>query len=142
MSGQRLVRSDSEKVIAGVCGGIAMYLQIDPLLVRIAFLLLIPASGLGPLLYLILMVIMPRESDLQTAPRAYVQENLASMGQTFSESIDKMSQSEKRPVVGGAILILLGVFFLFSNFGWFDAGIFWSLLLVAVGLFILLRRSE
>ena len=140
MSGQQLVRSDSEKVIAGVCGGIAMYLKVDPLLVRIAFLLLIPASGIGPMLYLILMVIMPRESNLNTPPRAYAQENLASIGQTFNESMDKMSQSEKQPIVGGVILVILGGLFLLNNFGWFDAGIFWSLLLLGVGLFILLRR--
>lgn len=140
MSGQRLARSDSDKVIAGVCGGIAMYLQIDPSLVRIAFLLLIPASGIGPILYFILMVIMPRESNLNTAPRAYVHENLASIGQTVSASFDKMNQSGKRPVAGGVVLVILGAFFLLNNLSWFDAGIFWSLLLVGAGLFILLRH--
>lgn len=140
MSEQRLIRSESDKIIAGVCGGIAAYLKIDPLLVRIAFLLLIPASGSGPLLYLILMVIMPRESHLETAPRDYAHENLSSLGKTMNERIVRLSEPDSRPLTVGAALVILGAIFLLNNFGWFNAGIFAAFLLVVAGVYILLRR--
>ncbi|MCA9937938.1 MAG: PspC domain-containing protein [Anaerolineales bacterium] len=140
MTENRLVRSETDKIIAGVCGGIAAYMKIDPLLVRIAFLLLIPASGLGPLLYLALTVIMPRETHLDTPPRAYARQNLSTLGQTVSESVERLSQSEGRPLLIGGLLMLLGAFLLLNNFGWFDAGILSALFLVLIGVYILLRR--
>jgi phage shock protein C len=59
MTGKRLYRSQNERMIAGVCGGIAEYLDIDPTLVRILFVLLFFIGGNGLLLYLILMFLMP-----------------------------------------------------------------------------------
>ncbi|MDW3197524.1 MAG: PspC domain-containing protein [Cytophagales bacterium] len=57
---RRLTRS-REKVIAGVCGGIAEYLDLDPTLVRIAYLVLSVAGfGSGLLVYLVLWFIMPQ----------------------------------------------------------------------------------
>ena len=43
----RLMRSNSDKMIAGVCGGIAGYLGVDSIFVRLAFLVLFFASGIG-----------------------------------------------------------------------------------------------
>ena len=60
MAGNRLVRS-KEKVIAGVCGGIARYYGWDPALVRVGYLLLsiLSAAFPGILVYLILWLVMP-----------------------------------------------------------------------------------
>ncbi|MFN2124363.1 MAG: PspC domain-containing protein [Candidatus Promineifilaceae bacterium] len=44
MAQERLTRSSSDKIVAGVCGGLANYLEIDPVLVRLAFIVLILAS--------------------------------------------------------------------------------------------------
>ncbi len=52
MSETRLTRSNNDKIIAGVAGGIASYLAIDPILVRLAFLILLFASGIGFPIYL------------------------------------------------------------------------------------------
>ena len=58
----RLIRTnESNRVLAGVCGGIAAYLAIDPLWIRLAFLALSAASGVGVLSYIILWLIMPHE---------------------------------------------------------------------------------
>lgn len=57
---QRLMRSRTDKIIAGVAGGIAQYLAIDPVIVRIAFVALC-FTGVGILLYPILWLIMPLE---------------------------------------------------------------------------------
>lgn len=55
---RKMVRS-ADKMIAGVCGGLAEYLNIDVVLIRVAFVLLGLAGGPGILLYIILWVVMP-----------------------------------------------------------------------------------
>ena len=54
-------RDIDNKLIAGVCAGLAKHLEVDPLLVRIVLLLSFLMFGVGPILYLILWLIMPKE---------------------------------------------------------------------------------
>jgi len=56
-------------VLGGVCGGLGHYLGIDPVLVRIAALVLVFAGGAGILLYLIGWIAIPEESDAEAAAR-------------------------------------------------------------------------
>lgn len=56
----RLTRSSNEKIIAGVCGGLGDYFHIDPVIVRLIFVLVTLTSGFGPPVYIILWVVMPR----------------------------------------------------------------------------------
>jgi phage shock protein C len=61
MEGKRLTRSRSERMIGGVCGGLAEYFNIDPTLVRLAFVLAFFAVSGGFWLYIIMWVIIPEE---------------------------------------------------------------------------------
>jgi phage shock protein PspC (stress-responsive transcriptional regulator) len=56
---KRLTRSTTNKKIAGVCGGLAEYFDLDPTLVRIVWLLLVLFAGTGVLAYLILWIALP-----------------------------------------------------------------------------------
>jgi phage shock protein C len=56
----RLTRSRNEAVIAGVCGGLAEYFHIDPVIVRMIFVLVTVTSGLGLLVYPVLWIVMPQ----------------------------------------------------------------------------------
>jgi phage shock protein C len=56
---KRLYRSDKDKVIAGVCGGIAEYFKIDPVIPRIIFLVSILPGGISILAYFIFWIAMP-----------------------------------------------------------------------------------
>ncbi len=58
---KRLQRSRTEKMIAGVCGGIAEYFEVDPTLVRLIWVAVSLLAGTGVLLYLILWVVVPLE---------------------------------------------------------------------------------
>ena len=58
---KKLYRSRDNRMIAGVAAGIGNYLNVDPTLVRIVFVLLAFANGIGILLYLILWLIVPEE---------------------------------------------------------------------------------
>jgi phage shock protein C len=63
MSG-RLLRTSDDRMLGGVCGGLGRYLKIDPVLVRLGFVLLTIYGGIGPVLYLLLLILMPLDSDV------------------------------------------------------------------------------
>ena len=67
MPQKRLHRSRSEKMIAGVCGGIAEYMDMDPTIVRVLWVLVAFLAGTGILLYLILWVVMPLDVPVPPA---------------------------------------------------------------------------
>ena len=60
METRRLYRSDSNCMIAGVCGGIGEYLGIDPTLIRLLWALL-GCTGTGIIVYLVAAIIIPRK---------------------------------------------------------------------------------
>ena len=64
---KKLYRSETNKMIAGVCGGIAEYFDIDAALVRIGFAVFSIIGGSGLLLYLAAAVIIPKKGDLMVS---------------------------------------------------------------------------
>ena len=62
---RKLVRSQTDRMFAGVCAGLGEYLKLDPTLVRLLFILLVLTGGHGILLYLILCLIMPPADQAQ-----------------------------------------------------------------------------
>jgi phage shock protein C len=67
MDGRQLTRSRTNRKIAGVAGGIAEYFGIDPILVRVAFVVATFFGFAGVLLYVVLWIVMP-EGELGTVP--------------------------------------------------------------------------
>lgn len=59
MAEKKMVRSTSNKMIAGVCAGLAEYLDLDPSLVRIGFVVLALLSGIGIPVYVIMWIVLP-----------------------------------------------------------------------------------
>jgi phage shock protein C len=57
---KRLMRDGGNKVIAGVCSGLGNYFHVDPVLVRLTFILAVLLFGFGLLPYVLLWIIMPR----------------------------------------------------------------------------------
>ncbi|MDL2282049.1 PspC domain-containing protein [Parabacteroides sp. OttesenSCG-928-G06] len=61
---KRLMRSNRNKMIAGVCGGIAEYLDLDPTIVRVAYVLLsIFTVFAGAIVYIVLWLVMPQQDS-------------------------------------------------------------------------------
>lgn len=58
---KRLYKSNNDKMICGVCGGIANYFNIDPTLVRLAWVILLFAAAFGLLAYIIAAIVIPSE---------------------------------------------------------------------------------
>lgn len=63
---KRLYRSRHDRMLGGVCGGLAQYLSIDPTIVRLLFVLLVFPLTFGTIIiiYLILMIVVPEEPEL------------------------------------------------------------------------------
>ncbi len=69
----RLYRDENEKILGGVCGGLANYLRVDPTIVRLVFALITFMGGSGILLYILLWIILPSRSlsDVVSTKRLY-----------------------------------------------------------------------
>jgi len=63
---RRLTRSNRNKMIAGVCGGLAEYLNMDPTVVRVLYVLIsvVSAAFPGIIAYIILMFLMPPPEEV------------------------------------------------------------------------------
>src|SRR5215211_1676948 len=118
---QRTVRrSRSERVIAGVCGGLGRYLGIDPVLLRVAFIILALANGLGLIAYVVAWVAIPEEGpDQPAAPPP------------------ELRRETGRMVLGGS-LVVLGLVLLLDRLAPDLDELFWPVAVVAVGVAIIL----
>ncbi len=125
-----LHRSATNRVIAGVAGGIGEYFNIDPVIVRLAFvvLLLMPGVGLLSLVaYIVLAIVLP----------------LGSESEQWQSSTFGQPGTRTGAIVIGVALVAIGGLALISNFGllwWLNWAHLWPLVLVALGAFILLRH--
>ena len=61
MEDKKLRRSSSDKMIAGVCGGLGKYFGLDSTILRLVFVLLLIFAGTGLLAYLIMWLVIPQE---------------------------------------------------------------------------------
>ena len=72
---KRLYRSQDERMISGVCGGIGKYFNIDPTLVRLVFVFAAFAGGPGLLAYIVLAIVVPEEPEYYEAPPSSASES-------------------------------------------------------------------
>lgn len=153
---ERLYRSQKDKMIAGVCGGLAEYFDVDPVIIRIAFVAAILFSGgMGLIVYVLLWIVVPYKELAAPAPAASAAYSAPSGGnETTSETGpaptgNEPSSSEvyrdrrrSRPVIG-YILIGLGLLFFADRFfPYVEFHNFWPLIIIALGIGLLLRSSK
>lgn len=84
---KQLYKSNQNKVIDGVCGGIGEYFDIDPTLVRLAFVLLCIFAGGGLLVYIVALIIIPR------APEGYDPKTASADTSASADSQDSPKES-------------------------------------------------
>jgi phage shock protein PspC (stress-responsive transcriptional regulator) len=140
MSQQQLLRSETDKKIAGVCGGLAEYLNIDSTWVRLAFVLLAVASGIGLVIYAVLAIIMPSASQ-DVAARIVFDEKMPDDPAALKNSAGDVITTNGS-ALAGVLLIGFGALFLMGLLGWIGQGTFWPIILILGGAFFLLRRNR
>jgi phage shock protein C len=118
-----LRRSRDDRVIAGVCGGLGRYLQVDPVLLRIALVILTVSGGLGVLLYIVAVILIPEQQegeDLGPVPKArgdlwmYLGVGLIALGSILL--VDQLVPWFDR-IVGPLVLVAIGIGILFRGSG-------------------------
>jgi phage shock protein C len=118
-----LRRSRTERVIGGVCGGLGRYLGLDPVLLRIAFVVLLFAGGGGLVLYVISWILIPEEREGEP------------LGTERPSSVDTT-----RLIVGGA-LVAIGTIALLNLSIPRLGRYFWPLAIIALGVAIVIQTS-
>ncbi|MFC2101236.1 PspC domain-containing protein [Bacteroidota bacterium] len=140
MEYQQLLRSRKERIIAGVAGGMGEYFHIDPIIIRILFVVFTLFAGGGLLAYIILWIITP-EGEMQFTKLN--QEHIDNENTSFDKTRqDNQSQSPKYKgqgnIIGGVILITLGSLFLVDQFvPRINFGDLWPVILIVIGVALL-----
>ncbi len=141
---RRLYRSNQHKILGGVCGGLGKHFDVDPTWIRLGFVLLALAKGVGILLYIIGWIIIPRQREDEEA--IIVEGESAPAADSTGSSSESSGLSSS--LIPGIALIVIGVLFLLrESFWWFDWGVFWPMILIFIGGALLLtalnrRNSE
>jgi phage shock protein C len=131
-----LYRHPTHQILGGVCGGLAEYLNIDPVLVRLLWVVMsIPTAGAGILAYIVLWLLLPVGT--------------ANGGQRQPAAINISESSLRR---AGSVLVIIGGLWFLANVGvlpwiwnafWSVASIvFWPALLIGAGLLLLKNQKE
>ena len=121
----RLSRSRADRVVAGVCGGLARSLGVDPLVLRVAVVVLTLAGGTGLFAYVACWVMLPEE------------EGGASLA---SRAMGRRRFDPAQAVAVGAIV--LGLVLLVRETGlWFSDTVVWPVVLAAIGLAVIWRQA-
>jgi phage shock protein C len=135
---KRLYRSRKDKMISGVCGGIAEYFDVDPVWVRLLTVLIGFTTGVGIIVYLIAWIVIPKNPDQV--------EGKATQAEVVVDRVAKRVERRREghgAFLAGMILIVVGAALLLRNFvHWIHLSLVWPILIILVGLFFLLRRRD
>ena len=120
-----LRRSRDDRVIAGVCGGLGRHFGIDPVVLRLVFVVLLLAGGSGILLYVVGWIAIPEERP----------------GDELGAAVREGERRGGGAEVIGIALVVLGAFFLLREAfpDAFDSDYVWPVLLIVIGLVVLAR---
>lgn len=149
MTQKRLFRSRSERRIAGVCGGIAENAGVDPVFIRLAAVgLTLVAPPVGLVGYLACWIIIP-EREAETAAGAIYEPPGQAEAPSPGASAAPASRRDSidGSLVGGAIFVGIGLFFLLMNLGVLDWEMFrfwrwrfvWPMVVIVLGVLMLVR---
>ncbi len=142
---KRLYRSTREKMIGGVCGGLGEYFEIDPVLVRILFVVATFVGGSGILAYILCWIIIPEEPRVvQAAPtQAAPPQTVSPQPNAPAPQPAPVTNGHRGSAIAGIILIVVGGLFLADNLlPRFHFGEFWPILLIILGVGILSKSSK
>lgn len=139
---KKLYRSEKEKIIAGVAGGLGEYFDIDPVIVRIVFILLTLLHGAGIIIYIALALVVPRQG---------AEEKLKEVAEGVEKGTEKLiskmrKQKWMKPSRAiGIIALAAGVIVILTRYfpsSWFRWDVFWAVVLIVMGVYLLLRKKQ
>ncbi len=145
---KRLFRSRKDKMIAGVCGGLGQYFDVDPVIVRLVFVILAFVQGIGVLAYILLWIIVPMEGREKPVEEV-VKENIEEIAEETKKIGDKVQEKvkihseSKGSFWFGVGLLILGVLLLLSNYDilfWGSLVRLWPVALMILGIYLMVKK--
>jgi len=121
---RRLERSRSDRMLAGVCGGLARYFDIHPAFYRVGFVVLTLIGGAGILIYIAAALVIPDEGEEDSIASAALRER----------------RDRPLPLIGLALIALAGLVLLSRVSIWPNGDAAWILLLIAGGIVLQLSH--
>ena len=154
----------SDRILGGVCSGLAAALHVDPLWIRIAFVLLALVQGIGVLLYIVLWVVMPEPTGAPSIGRSRFVSIMADVSRAWHDLQAQFGGTRTAPPSGaedgptspatqatstwrnpslalGLILVVVGVLFLADNLGLVTWNVIWPVALIVIGVLLLARSA-
>ena len=131
---KRIYRSQEDRIIAGVCGGFAKYLGIDPMIVRLVWIFFTIFGGMGILAYIFSIILISEDEY------------------PISKDVSKDNDHDEKLVLWGVIIIIVGILLFFRHRpmfsmmwhtmsgNWFN--ILFAVALIGVGIYILLNKRN
>jgi phage shock protein C len=142
----------TDRVIGGVCSGLAQGFHLDPLWVRIAFVLLAFLQGIGLFIYVVLWLVMPERTDAGIRSGFdSMAEDLRRLGLEMRDQLGGFFGSRSTPpdgtqgttrssaVLPGLVLVVAGLFLLSANVGLINWGVVWPAALIVLGIVLWVR---
>lgn len=147
------MRDGRNAMVGGVAAGFAEYLDVDPVLVRLGFVLLAFVNGLGLLFYLVCWVVMPRRDAAHPPPlpaaAAGAFDEARAAGERLAAEVRAAAPDPASAQLGvGSLLVVVGALLLGHNLDWFHwphwlrFDTLWPLLLVALGLGLIAKSRR
>ena len=145
MENVKLYRSVSNRMVGGVSGGLGAYLNIDPIFIRLLFVLIFFGTDFGFILYLLLWILIPEEGKDYGFKDDSFSDRVKSMGSDVQQAVTQ-PHPQSGLILGAGLIIIGGILFLdrlnFSWLSWMDFDILWPLILIAGGIVLLIRARQ
>ncbi|SCY93590.1 PspC domain-containing protein [Alkaliphilus peptidifermentans] len=131
-----------DKQLAGVCGGVAEYFDVDPTIVRLLWVLFTFTGGAGLIVYVIAAIIMTER------PISYNSNTTAEYYEADKSNDDKRtgtSRNENNNIIIGLGLVAAGGLMFSKNifgFHWLSIRMFWPVVLIAIGFYVIINGRK
>jgi len=131
---KKIHRSQDDRIIAGVCGGFAKYLGIDPMIVRLVWIFFTIFGGMGILAYILSIILISDDKS------------------PISQEVKEDNGHDEKLVLWGVIIIIVGILLFFRHRpmfsmmwhtmsgNWFN--VLFAAVLIGIGIYILLNRKN
>ncbi|NEU07301.1 PspC domain-containing protein [Flavihumibacter sp. R14] len=156
---KKLQRNEQDKMLAGVCAGLAEYFDVDVTWIRIAFVVATLAGFSGVLAYIILWIAVPakpfipgaynsHQSRYSADYRVYEESKEPSAYNTYTvpEPPVPARKAGNGRMIAGLVLVAFGAFFLLDEFNvipyWFDFDKLWPLIFIIPGILIISKNGR
>ena len=144
----RLYRSTSDKVLGGVCAGLGSFLRIDPVFIRIFFIVWTIFGEFAVLVYILLWVIVPVDSKMETE-EPFQLNNLGTRFQQMGQEVAEVARQPNSELIifTGIGLIAWGVYYFIRRWLpylnlWEYSHYIWPAMLIAAGVLVIIRTSR